>query len=109
MYTCKYFFPPCNEDNNQPVAICEESCDHFLHESVCGDTFVNVSTLLSASNLTLDINSFDNCSSSVYPLYNTSASRNVDCHHFNSQSCVYCNSLSYIVYACRNSIQEWNS
>ncbi|XP_065911887.1 tyrosine-protein kinase Mer-like isoform X2 [Dysidea avara] len=109
MYTCKYFFPPCNEDNNQPVAICEESCDHFLHESVCGDTFVNVSTLLSASNLTLDINSFDNCSSSVYPLYNTSASRNVDCHHFNKipfkNGTVECSPLPINQVFCRKTFQ----
>jgi len=85
MYTCKYFFPPCNTDN-QPIAICEESCNHFLYESVCGDTFVNISSLLSASNLTINFDSYDNCSSSVTPLYNASASRNDKCQRFNSKS-----------------------
>jgi len=85
MYTCKYFFPPCNT-NNQPMAICEESCNHFLYESICGDTFVNISTLLSASNLTINFDSYDNCSSSVIPLYNASASRNDNCQRFNSKS-----------------------
>jgi len=83
MYTCKYFFPPCST-NNQPMAICEESCNHFLYESVCGDTFVNISTLLRASDLTVNFDSYDNCSSSVTPLYNTPASRNENCQHFNS-------------------------
>ena len=83
MYTCKYFFPRCDE-NNLPMAICTESCNHFFNESVCGDTFVKVATLLSDSNLTVNFDSYDNCSSSVHPLYKVNVSRSTNCLPFES-------------------------
>ena len=89
------------------MAICAESCNHFFNESVCGDTFVKVATLLHDSNLTVNFDSYDNCSSFVHPLYNVSVSRTTNCQRFNSKlRNYYFIVIIYVV--CRNSFQERN-
>ena len=81
-YICDYFFPPC--DGGQPQAICESSCENYLHNGVCADNFTDVLNYLTAINSTI-VSLFNaNCSASLQPLYGVETNEH-SCIQLNGQ------------------------
>ena len=79
-YMCDYFFPPC--DGGQPQAICESSCENYLHNGVCADDFTDVLSYLNTINSTIASLFYTNCSASLQSLYGVETSE-LSCNQLN--------------------------
>ena len=89
-YMCDYFFPPC--ETNQPQAICEVSCENYLHNGVCANNFTDVLNYLTIIN-SIIVSLFNtNCSASLQPLYGVETSE-LSCNKLNGQYLQLC--ISY--------------
>ena len=102
---CDYFFPPCV--SNSPQAICQVSCDNYLHSGVCTNFFTDLLNYLTDINSTIIPLFNTNCSASLQPLYGIEI-REFGCNHLNVSGY---NTLSIIVtfyaHIRRYSLQKW--
>lgn len=83
-YMCSYFFPPCV--NNQPHAICEETCENYLHNGVCANYFTDLLNYLTTINSTIISEKLFNksCSAFLQSLYGVET-RDFGCNRLNGQ------------------------
>ena len=79
-YMCDYFFPPCV--SNSPQAICQVSCDNYLHSGVCTNFFTDLLNYLTDINSTIIPLFNTNCSASLQPLYGIET-REFGCNRLN--------------------------